>query len=131
MLSKAEKESSLRQYQALATELTKIGYIRRGSLLKRFTVCGSPTCACRDNPPILHGPYYQWTRKVEGKTVTVRLTAEKAVLLASWIANGRRFNRIVSQMEKLSMRVTEHLLAELPSRVRKLPRTRRGGAKKR
>ena len=131
MLSESEKESFLRQYQSLATALTQIGYIRRGSLLKRFTVCGSPTCACRDNPPILHGPYYQWTRKVEGKTVTVRLTKDKAALLAGWIANGRQLDRIVSQMESPSMRVTEHLLAEMPPRVRKPPRTRRGGAEKR
>ena len=125
MLSESEKESFLHQYQSLATALTQIGYIRRGTVLKRFTVCGSPTCACRDNPAVRHGPYYQWTRKVEGKTVTVRLSKDEAALLASWIANARQLDEIVSEMEQLSMRVTEHLLSEIPPRARKSPRPRR------
>ena len=131
MLSTSEKENYQHKYQNLLDSLPRVGYIRRGTLLKIFTLCGSPTCACRDSPPILHGPYYQWTRKVEGKTVTVRLTREQADLLASWIANGRQLNKIISQMERLSMRVTEHLLKELPPRVRKPPRSRRGGTGKR
>lgn len=32
---------------------------------------GTPGCRCKADPPQLHGPYWQWTRKVAGKTVTL------------------------------------------------------------
>jgi hypothetical protein len=63
-------------YKQLRLALSRIGYFRRGTLLRRVMTCGKPGCACKASPPRLHGPYYQWTRKVDGKTVTVRVSAE-------------------------------------------------------
>jgi len=114
-------------YQQLQRALSRVGYFRRGTLLKRFMPCGKPGCACQASPPRLHGPYYQWTRKVEGKTVTVRLTSEQASLLAGWIAVGRQLNRIIDQMERLSLRATDRLLKELPPPARKTPAARTRG----
>lgn len=111
-------------YQALQRALSQLGYFRRGTLLKRLMPCGKPGCACQASPPRLHGPYYQWTRKVDGKTVTVRLTPEQADLLAAWIATGREMERIIAEMERLSLLATDRLLKELPSPVRKTPAER-------
>jgi hypothetical protein len=43
-------------------------------------------------PPQAHGPYNQWTAKVNGKTVTRRLTETEAAHYREWIAiaNDRR-----------------------------------------
>ncbi len=41
-----------------------------GSVVVRRTPCGKQACACKANPPTLHGHYIQWTRTVDGKTVT-------------------------------------------------------------
>ena len=127
------KEDLQQNYQALQRALSQVGYFRRGTLLKRLMPCGKPGCACQGSPPRLHGPYYQWTRKVDGKTVTVRLTSEQAELLATWIANGREMDRIIAEMERLSLLATEPLLKELPPPVRKAPakRTRARRAPKR
>ena len=38
---------------------------------------------------ILHGPYYQWTRKVNGKTVNISLDPESAKTVKEWIQNNR------------------------------------------
>lgn len=114
-------------YQELQRAVSQIGYFRRGTLLKRFMACGKRGCACQASPPRLHGPYYQWTRKVGGKTVTVRLTREQADLVAGWIAAGRELKRIIAQMERLSLRATDRLLKELPSPARKTPATRLRG----
>lgn len=111
-------------YQQLQRALSRVGYFRRGTLLKRFMACGKPGCACQASPPRLHGPYYQWTRKVDGKTVTVRLTREQADLLAVWVATGRELDRIIAQMERMSLRVTDRLLKKLPSPARKTPTPR-------
>jgi len=112
-------------YQHLQRALSRIGYFRHGTLLKRMMSCGKPTCACKTSPPLLHGPYYQWTRKVDGKTVTVNFSAEQAKVLEKWIATGRELDRILAQMERISMEATDRLLAELPSPIRKPPRRRR------
>jgi hypothetical protein len=72
--------------------------------------CGRPGCRCHADPPGLHGPYYEWTRKVQGKTVSARLTPEQAQLLEQWIANARRFDEILAEMERVSSRLTEPLL---------------------
>ena len=117
-------------YHQLKGALARIGYFRRGSLIKRFMPCGKPGCACKASPPRLHGPYYQWTRKVAGKTVTVLLTREQADLLAGWIATGRQLDRIIAQMQRLSMRATERLLKELPPRQRQRPAMRPRGKRR-
>ena len=118
-----------RSYQQLRLALGRIGYFRRGTLLRRLMPCGKPGCACKASPPRLHGPYYQWTRKVDGKTVTVRLSAEQAQLLAGWIAAGKELDRIISEMERISMEETERLLEKLPSPTRK-PTVRRHRAER-
>ena len=45
-----------------------------GTLTVRAYACGKPNCRCHADPPRLHGPYAEWTRKIGGKTVTRRLT---------------------------------------------------------
>ena len=100
------------RYDALKRTVAAVGLLRRGSLVRRFMPCGKPTCRCQATPPQLHGPYYQWTRKVRGKTVTVRLTEQHAERVRDWIENGRQLDRIVVDMEKLSLRMTERLLRQ-------------------
>ena len=115
------------RYRQLKATLGEIGYFRRGTLLKRFMSCGKPDCVCKASPPRLHGPYYQWTRKVEGKTVTVHFKREQADLVEEWIATGRRLDRIIAEMEKLSFQATERLLRELEGSSQKGSATRSRG----
>jgi hypothetical protein len=100
------------RYDALKRAVLPLGPIRRGSLVRRFMPCGKPGCCCQASPPELHGPYYQWTRKVRGKTVTVRLTREEARLVEEWISTGRQLEKIVTQMEAVSLRITERLIKQ-------------------
>ena len=91
----------LNRYEKLKRDILLLGFIRRGSLVRRFMPCGKPGCRCQARSPKLHGPYYQWTRKVRGKTVTVRLTPHQAKWFVEWIANSRRLDTILAQMEKV------------------------------
>lgn len=103
-------DADARRYAALKREVADLGLIRRGSLVRRFMPCGKPGCRCQARRPRLHGPYYQWTRKVRGKTVTVRISAAEAKLLEEWIENGRQLDRLVGQMEQVCYRITERSL---------------------
>jgi hypothetical protein len=108
-MTKAQ-EADLYRYETLKRAVADIALIRRGSLVRRLMPCGKPSCRCQARSPELHGPYYQWTRKVRGKTVTVRVTKKEARLLADWINNGRRLDKLVGAMEQVSYRLTERLL---------------------
>ena len=93
----------LRQFEAYRYELGHIGFILTGSITKRFMRCGTPGCKCQTDPKSLHGPYYEWTRKVRGKTVSVRLKENEANQLMEWIENKRHFYKITSKMEKITL----------------------------
>jgi len=101
----------LARQRALLADLGKIGFFRRGTLLSRFTRCGKRGCRCQADPPQLHGPYWQWTRKVKGKTVTVTLSESQAVLLRGWLDNGHLYDLQLAQLEQLSVEVTDRILA--------------------
>ncbi|MGH9113834.1 MAG: DUF6788 family protein [Acidimicrobiales bacterium] len=105
-------ETYERKYRALAADLAELGFISPGSLVLRETTCGKPGCRCQGDPPRRHGPYYQWSRAVAGKTVSRRLGEDEAGLYRDWIANRRRLERIVTEMENISAAAGEILLRQ-------------------
>jgi hypothetical protein len=85
-----------------SADLADVGFVLKGSLLQRFKRCSSPGCACHAEPPRLHGPYWQWTNKVDGKTVTRALTEDQAKRYREWMANARRLEEIVRDLYQIS-----------------------------
>ena len=100
-----------RRRQELLVEIGRIGYVRRGTLLQRPNRCGTATCRCHADPPRMHGPYWQWTRKVHGKTVTQRVSEDQAALLHTWLENARRLDQLLAEIDALSTQVTDRILA--------------------
>jgi alkanesulfonate monooxygenase SsuD/methylene tetrahydromethanopterin reductase-like flavin-dependent oxidoreductase (luciferase family) len=96
-----------RRYRELAAQLAEIGLISSGSVTHRYTHCATPGCKCHNDPPQRHGPYYQWTTKVGGKTVTRRLSAHEAKLYQEWIANDRKMRRLIAQMRQVAAKASE------------------------
>jgi hypothetical protein len=101
-----------RRYRELVGELAAIGFIRSGSLAPRYNYCGKANCRCHGDPPQPHGPYFQWTAKVDGKTVNRRLTAREAELYQEWIANDRHLRAIVERMREVAAKATELILED-------------------
>lgn len=99
-----------RRYRELAAQLADIGYIRGGSITHRYTKCTNPNCRCHHGHP--HGPYWQWTTKVAGKTVTKRLSSDEARLYQDWIDNDRQLRRILTQMRKVAAQASDLLLKD-------------------
>ena len=104
----AAVDSSLRRledrHRAVLAELATLGLVLRGSIARRLTHCGNPACRCHADPPLLHGPYYIWTRKVAGTTVTAQLKPEDAALCTAWNRNMRKLDRTVRQLQALGLR---------------------------
>lgn len=95
------------RYRQLAAQLADIGPISSGSLTRRYTRCTSAGCKCRADPPQPHGPYWQLTRKIDGKTVTRRLTPDQAKLYRQWIANDRHLHHTINQMRTIAAKANE------------------------
>jgi len=87
----------------LSHSLQDTGFILHGTVRKHYMKCGHKGCRCHADPPQLHGPYYDWTRRVDGKTKTVRLTGDQARVIEEWISNMRRVEKIVMEMENISV----------------------------
>ena len=77
-------------YRRLRASLAQIGWVALGSVLERGL-------------PGQGGPRYQWSRRVEGKTITVALSAEQFAWLIEAIANQRIAEALLSQMHRLSL----------------------------
>jgi len=96
-----------RSYRALAdelaAELATVGFISPGSVVSRYTSCGKPGCRCQADPPMLHGPYLTWTRTVNGKTVTRKVTEDQKAHYQAWFDNARRLRQLVTDLETLSL----------------------------
>jgi hypothetical protein len=78
-----------------------------GTIADRMTRCGHPGCRCHADPPQLHGPYHQWTRKKNGKTATRILTDDQLADYRPWFDSHRRLRELVAELEALSLAVAE------------------------
>ncbi|TWP32868.1 hypothetical protein FGL98_23060 [Leekyejoonella antrihumi] len=109
-----------RRYRELAAQLANIGYIAAGSITCRYTRCGTPSCRCHADPPRMHGPYWQWTAKINGKTVTRRLSQTEAELYQEWIDNDRQLRAIITQMRHVATKATELTMQETKNKAAKV-----------
>jgi len=92
---------------ALAAALAELDGVLPGSVVIRRMRCGKQRCACKADPPVLHGPYIQWTRTVQGKTVTRFLTHEQLARYQPWFDNARQLKELVAKLEITSVHALE------------------------
>ena len=111
--------------RGLAAELAGIDGVLPGSVITRHMRCGKSGCACKHDPPTLHGPYIQWTRTVEGKTVTRYLTEDQLASYQKWFDNARHLKEIVAKLEIASLHAVEQSEATAPTAGSPAPGARR------
>lgn len=98
-----------RAQQKIARQLGQIGFALPGTITRRKTRCGKAGCRCQADPPQLHGPYYLWTRKVEGKTVSKMLSKEQARKYQGWFDNWRKLRELTSELQTVSLEAMESI----------------------
>ena len=104
-MPKGSSEQLLRRrYDRLAARLGKIGLVLQGTITRRTIEREDPNAPGRQKT---YGPYYQWTRKQRGKTVTVNLTASQAKVYQRAIDNHRKMEEILQKMRVLSLQICE------------------------
>jgi hypothetical protein len=112
--------SAQQRYQRLVAQLARLELIAQGTITERVIVRPDPQTRSRKKE---YGPYYQWTWKREGKTVTINLTAAQAKEFQKAIDQQRRLEKILQQMRKLSLDI---LVQSTVGVVRRLRKSHRG-----
>lgn len=121
-MANSELAELQRRYRALTDQIRDLGFIATGSVIERFTVCTAAGCRCHADPPQRHGPYFQHTRKIAGKTITTRLTTKQAQRYREQIANRRQLDELIAAMHEISTQARELLLAQAQPAKHKPPK---------
>ena len=82
----------------IAAQLAAAGFALPGTLTIRAYACGKPNCRCHADPPRLHGPYAEWTRKIDGKTVTRRLTQAELTAWQPLFDNAKKIRALLAEL---------------------------------
>ena len=78
-----------------------------GTLTVRAYACGKPNCRCHADPPRLHGPYAEWTRKIGGKTITRRLTPDELAEYQPLFDNAKKLRALITELQDLTLEIIE------------------------
>lgn len=97
------------RFRQACHDLLHLEYFLKGTVLKRMMKCGQPNCACQRDPSQRHGPYFEWTYKVKGKTVNVKLSSQAAPLYQAATKQHRKLKAALARMERLSRTALAHL----------------------
>ena len=90
----------------LLRHIAELGDFQPGSITSATRRCGSSACHCAKPNDPGHGPHFQLTQKVEGKTVTQNLPSLAAVHKAETeIAEFRKFQALTGQLVDVSRKI--------------------------
>jgi len=93
-----------RRLKALARRLGDTGLVLHGTITERTIEREDPEAKGQTRT---YGPYYQWTFKEAGKTVTVNLSAAQAKVYQRAIDNNRELEEIIRRMRQTSLLICE------------------------
>src|SRR5579863_3631223 len=87
--------------------LAAAGLALPGTLTVRSYACGKQNCRCHADPPRLHGPYAEWTRKIGGKTITRRLTPAELADYQPLFDNARKLRALIAELQDLTLDIIQ------------------------
>jgi hypothetical protein len=115
---------------SLLRQISELGDLQPGSVTGAIRRCGKPGCHCakRDDPG--HGPHFQLTQKIEGKTATQNLPSLAAVRKAEGeIAEFRKFRALTSEFVDVNRKICRlrpiEQAEETPQEKKRLKRSSR------
>jgi hypothetical protein len=91
----------------ITAQLAAAGLALPGTLTIRSYACGKLNCRCHADPPRLHGPYAEWTRKIGGKTVTRRLTEAELTAWQPLFDNAKKTRALLAELQDLTLQIIE------------------------
>ena len=84
----------------LRRAISAMDFVASGTLHTRTKVCGRKNCRFAVDSDARHGPYYEWSRRQEGRLVHSVVTAEQAQLFTRAIGSYREIQRLLTRWER-------------------------------
>src|SRR4030065_262473 len=104
-MNRSSQSNLQKRYTQLADQLSYMGPVLPGSITER-RIIGQASKKQIDRKK--YGPYYQWTRKVNGKTITVNLSEAQVDLFQKAVDNNRKIEQILSEMMQIYIQRLEN-----------------------
>lgn len=80
-------------------EIGALGAVLPGSISKQWNVCGKPGCRCKDaKRPQRHGPYYQLSFTVAGRSSTMFLKPGELAAVRQCLRRYRRLKELTAEL---------------------------------
>lgn len=118
--SPAKNEKDIRMLERkrarVVRQLSRLGPVLQGSIAPRTIVRDDPEAPGAKKE---YGPYYQWTWKREGKTVTVNLSESQVRRYERAIEENRKLEFLLQELRALSLELLEATTQGVPKRTRR------------
>jgi|SRR5580700_6085509 hypothetical protein len=116
---------------ALLHQVSQLGDFQPGSISSPTRRCGKPGCHCAKPNDPGHGPHYQLTQKIEGKTVTQSLPSPAALRKAeSEIAEFRKFQGLTEDLVDVNRKICRLRPVEQTAQTAQEKKRRKRSSKK-
>lgn len=87
---------------SILKKIIELDYIAVGSIAKTFRPCGKENCKCKKDKKDWHGPYYIWTRKENGKTISRSMSKKQAMQCKNAIKNMKKLKVQIEKWKKIT-----------------------------
>lgn len=102
--------SEQRKVEQLRAKLARMGSMLPGSISEQWNVCGTPGCRCKDpNKPVKHGPYYQLSFTLGGKSSTMFIKKEDLAEARRRIKRYQQFKALCTELLFANVAVTRKI----------------------
>ena len=123
--------SLLDDRSTVSQQISELGDFQPGSITSAIRRCGKPGCHCAKPNHPGHGPHFQLTQKISGKTATQNLPSPEAVRKAEReIAEFRRFQALTGKFIEVNRRICRLRPAEPAEPAAQEKKRRKRSAKK-
>ncbi|EKD55877.1 MAG: hypothetical protein ACD_59C00013G0008 [uncultured bacterium] len=95
-------ESLLARRKRIISEIDKINTMKRGTLNEQYL-----KVAHKNSEPVLKGPYYVFSRSVNGKTTGRRVKIKDVQILKEDIAAHKAFVKLMDEFVEITEQITD------------------------
>jgi hypothetical protein len=92
--------------QSIKREIAALGDLRPGALSMQYNICGNPSCRCKADPPLKHGPYPQVSFTWHGKSTTQFVREQDVEEVQTQLANYHRLRNLVDEWIGLALELS-------------------------